>query len=147
MDQITELRQVNVVRKCSIAAFLRRTSSLLTFRSQAGLLAVLVIYCNCVVEIGIIAGTRLTKERGSVLDNEARLQSERLDSYWRDLRQGGDFNLRSATRLIYENTTHSDDRRISFTENWIQWLIGQFYDPLLQTQDTSRIIRGNQTNC
>jgi hypothetical protein len=63
------------------------------------------------------------------------------------LRSGASFDLASATHLVHGATTHSDERRVGLTENWVQWLAGQFYHPLAKTQSTHRLIAGRLANC
>jgi hypothetical protein len=107
----------------------------------------LLIVTDFLCQAGVMVGHKIHRGRGSIADNEAQVASEQLNSYWRELQSGASFNLRTANQLVYANTTHDDNRRISFTENWMQWCLGQFYDPILQTQDTASIIRGNRANC
>jgi hypothetical protein len=118
-----------------------------TIGSHFLLTIALLIVSNFICQSGLMIGNKIHKGRGSIADMEAQVAGENLESYWRDIRSGADFNLRSATNLVFANTIHDDNRRIRFDENWIQWCLGQFYDPLLQTQDTARIIRGHRANC
>ncbi len=118
-----------------------------TMGSHVLLTIALLIVSNFICQSGIMIGNKIHKGRGSIADTAAQIASENLESYWREIRSGADFNLRAATHLVYTNTIHDDNRRITIHENWIQWSLGQFYEPLLQTQDTARIIRGHRANC
>jgi hypothetical protein len=70
-----------------------------------------------------------------------------IQRYVTNLRKGAPFDLAEATHRIYQETTHSDARRIAITENWLQWMLGHFYAPLSRTQDTERLLSGGLTNC
>lgn len=70
-----------------------------------------------------------------------------LRSYFKDLKAGQPFDLQEATSQVFRGTVHSDQRRIQFSENWVQWLAGQGYAPLLHTQDTDLLINGGVANC
>ncbi|MCE9527395.1 MAG: hypothetical protein K8R36_15230 [Planctomycetales bacterium] len=70
-----------------------------------------------------------------------------LRSYFKDLKAGRPFDLQEATSQVFRGTVHSDQRRIQYSENWVQWLAGQGYAPLLHTQDTDLLINGGVANC
>jgi hypothetical protein len=70
-----------------------------------------------------------------------------LARYVSGLRQGAPFDLAEATHCIYQGTTHSDQRRIAVTENWLQWMLGHFYPPLTRTQNTERLLAGGLAEC
>lgn len=77
----------------------------------------------------------------------AAYRQNQLRTHLRELEHGFRFDLHHATHLIHRGTTHSDDRRIRFTENWLQWSAGRFYEPLRHTQNTQRLIAGTLANC
>jgi hypothetical protein len=64
-----------------------------------------------------------------------------------DLPSSESFDLVQANRCIYLSTTHSDDRRIAVTENWLQWSLGHLYAPLARTQNPERLWDGRLANC
>jgi hypothetical protein len=70
-----------------------------------------------------------------------------LQASLKALRSGAPFDLTSATHLVHNATTHSDERRIGLTENWLQWAGAQCYPPLGRTQSTRRLIAGRFANC
>ena len=70
-----------------------------------------------------------------------------LRHYTNGVRDGAAFDLREATEHIYRGTTHSTDRRIAITENWLQWTLGQLYSPLSRTQNADRLLAGQLTDC
>jgi hypothetical protein len=70
-----------------------------------------------------------------------------LRTYLESLKGGRPFDLEEATNQVFRGTEHSDQRKIHFSENWIQWLVGQGYAPLMHTQDTGLLIAGGQANC
>jgi hypothetical protein len=70
-----------------------------------------------------------------------------LQASLKSLHSGADFNLAAATHLVHNATTHSDERRVSLTENWVQWVGSKFYPPLGRTQSTRRLIAGRFANC
>lgn len=72
-----------------------------------------------------------------------RLLVEYIDS----IKQGREFRIGEATGLVHIATRHIGRRDIEFSENWVQWIMGQFYDPMLQTQDTEMLIDGRLGNC
>lgn len=57
------------------------------------------------------------------------------------------FQVARANRFVHAITTHSVDRRILLRENWVQWFLGQFYRPLLRSQDPLRIVEGGAGDC
>lgn len=57
------------------------------------------------------------------------------------------FDLERATHFVHDATSHSDDRRISVDENWLQWLGGKGYAPLAHVQLPSRLLAGQVANC
>jgi hypothetical protein len=72
---------------------------------------------------------------------------EPLLSYLNSIEAGATFDLNVATDCVFQNTLHSDARRISPMENWLQWSLGQAYPPLQRTQDTRRLIAGGIGDC
>lgn len=70
-----------------------------------------------------------------------------LWSYLNQVHVGGGFDLHDATRRVCEGTVHSNNRRIGLTENWLQWILGECYEPLSKTQDSRRLILGGFANC
>lgn len=72
---------------------------------------------------------------------------ETLRHYIKGVRDGAAFDLREATEHIYRGTTHSTDRRIAITENWLQWTLGQLHPPLARTQNADRLLAGQLTDC
>lgn len=63
--------------------------------------------------------------------------------------RGGDmpFQLEAANNRVNAATVHLEPRHVYFSENWLQHFLGQFYTPLLSTQDTHRLIAGKIANC
>lgn len=59
----------------------------------------------------------------------------------------GSFDLALAVVRVHEGTKHSDERRIRPTEDWLQWSLGQFYEPLSHTQDASLLLKDGLTSC
>jgi hypothetical protein len=59
----------------------------------------------------------------------------------------GVFDLAEAVAHIHAGTRHSDGRRIRCTEDWLQWSLGLFYEPLSHTQDTSLLLKDGLASC
>lgn len=57
------------------------------------------------------------------------------------------FQVTRANRFVHAITTHSVDRQIAIEENWVQWFLGQFYRPLLRSQNPFRIVEGGNGDC
>lgn len=55
--------------------------------------------------------------------------------------------LADVTNAVYFGTYHTENRNISFTENWLLWLAAKFYSPFGRTQDAERVVRGRAGNC
>jgi hypothetical protein len=51
------------------------------------------------------------------------------------------------TRFVHKQTVHSDFRRISWRENWLQWLLGQCYGPLQRTQNPVQLMKEAVGDC
>lgn len=66
--------------------------------------------------------------------------SERLDSNPEEV-------LRVANEFVFENTQHDPDRQVQLWENWVQWIAGQFYSPLLRTQDPRLLAAQGKGDC
>lgn len=56
-------------------------------------------------------------------------------------------DLPAATLRVHAMTTHSNDRMIGLTENWLQYGLGLLYEPLSHTQDSVRLMQGGEANC
>lgn len=82
-----------------------------------------------------------------VADPDPADASEALRASLAALQSGAPFDLTAATHLVHGATIHSDERRVSLSENWVQWLAGKCYPPLGKTQSTSRLITGRLANC
>jgi hypothetical protein len=54
---------------------------------------------------------------------------------------------RGATLYVHAITEHCHGRDLAIWENWVQWLLGQFYSPLLRTQDPRWIVSGGKGDC
>ncbi|HUE70085.1 MAG TPA: hypothetical protein VMP01_04280 [Pirellulaceae bacterium] len=106
--------------------------------AAAGVLILLGFGLTAAVVIGYV------KHGASLADSAA---DPALKSYVASLRDGAPFDLEQANRTIYLTTTHSDDRRISVTENWLQWSLGKLYPPLARTQNAERLMAGSLTDC
>lgn len=78
---------------------------------------------------------------------EQSVAAPELKQYVASIRQGAPFELARANRIIYLATTHSDDRRIALTENWLQWSLARLYPPLARTQHAERLLAGSLANC
>ena len=63
------------------------------------------------------------------------------------LAQKQPFRLSDAVNQVHAATVHADDRRITVSESWVQYLAGLFYRPLLRTQRTERLLAGRVGNC
>lgn len=59
----------------------------------------------------------------------------------------GSFDLVRANRAVFQATRHSDDRRVTLSENWLQWSLGQLYPPMARTQNAERLLAGVLANC
>ena len=57
------------------------------------------------------------------------------------------FDIYNATNLVFESLVHSGDRKISIFENWLLWLLGQVYEPIIRTQSPERIVAGGVAIC
>jgi hypothetical protein len=78
--------------------------------------------------------------------NKAPESNAPLNNEAESMNAGG-MSLRAATLYVHSITDHSQGRDLVLWENWLQWLIGQFYSPLLRTQNTRWIISGGQGDC
>jgi hypothetical protein len=56
-------------------------------------------------------------------------------------------NIRSLTAYVHGLTEHSSGRDLAIWENWTQWLVGQFYSPMLRTQNPRWIVSGGKGDC
>lgn len=54
---------------------------------------------------------------------------------------------RAANLYVHSITTHTQGRELEIWENWIQWLLGQFYSPLLRTQNPRWIVSAGEGDC
>lgn len=59
----------------------------------------------------------------------------------------GHLDLATAVLRIHEGTRHSNERRIRPTEDWLQWSLGVFYEPLSHTQDSTLLLKDGVTSC
>ena len=87
---------------------------------------------------------------GVVLDYSNRSaphQEGPIQEYISNMQRGAPFDLTEATGRIYQGTTHSVERRIAFSENWLHWTLGLLYAPLTRTQDTKHLLRVGLTDC
>ncbi|MCE2752523.1 MAG: transglutaminase-like domain-containing protein [Pirellula sp.] len=55
--------------------------------------------------------------------------------------------LGCATAYVHRLTEHSSGRDLAIWENWTQWLVGQFYSPILRTQNPRWIVAGGRGDC
>lgn len=55
--------------------------------------------------------------------------------------------IADVTQTAHLAMFHTEDRRISFFENWILWLAGRFYPPFRRTQDVRLLVEGRAGNC
>jgi hypothetical protein len=92
-----------------------------------------------------VQASRLSQK--AALRERALRDRDLLRRYLQELRAGQPFDLDEATRRVYRGTTHSVGRRVNLRENWLQRLLGQFYEPLSRTQDTERLIDGGFADC
>jgi len=60
---------------------------------------------------------------------------------------GPGLTLRGATLYVHSITEHCMQRDLTLWENWPQWLLGQFYSPLLRTQNPHWIVSGGRGDC
>lgn len=51
------------------------------------------------------------------------------------------------TSLVYRAIEHDKTRRIGVSENWLLWLLGEFYPAAATTQNPERIARGGSGLC
>lgn len=56
-------------------------------------------------------------------------------------------SLRCLTAYVHRLTEHSSGRDLAIWENWTQWLVGQFYSPMLRTQNPRWIVSGGKGDC
>lgn len=56
-------------------------------------------------------------------------------------------SLRAATLYVHSITEHCQGRQLELWESWPQWLLGQFYSPLLRTQNPLWIVSGGRGDC
>jgi hypothetical protein len=68
-------------------------------------------------------------------------------SFAEDFESAKYYPIYRACRLVHTHTEHSIDRRIGIGENWIQWSLGQFYPPLLRTQNADHILEFGKGDC
>lgn len=73
--------------------------------------------------------------------------SSRIHAYAKTISAINRFDPFEATMVVHENTKHSIERRIDWSENWLQWGLGQVYDPLSKTQNTNRLISAGLADC
>lgn len=57
------------------------------------------------------------------------------------------YSVSRACSYVHGITTHSIDRRIGWTENWVQAFAGKAYPPLLRTQSSEKIVLGRKGDC
>lgn len=55
--------------------------------------------------------------------------------------------LEKSNDYVHRNTTHDVTRQIQPSENWIQWIAGQFYSPLLRTQNPKLLAAYGRGDC
>lgn len=72
---------------------------------------------------------------------------DKLLSFAEDFQSAKRYPVFRACRLVHAMTEHRVDRRLAIWENWIQWTLGQFYPPLLRTQNAGRILERGQGDC
>jgi hypothetical protein len=90
----------------------------------------------------------LTMTWGSHLQrNQSLFKDNPLADYRFQLQAGKPFDLQEATEKIFLGTQHESVRRITFHENWVQWLAGFAYEPLQRTQNTDLLIDGQIAEC
>ena len=51
------------------------------------------------------------------------------------------------TEAVHQVVSHDVNREIQPWENWVQWVAGQFYSPLLRTQNPRWIVSGGRGDC
>ena len=73
--------------------------------------------------------------------------SAELIQFATSVQRGAPFDLGEANRAVYEGTTHSDNRRVTITESWLQWSLGKLYAPLSRTQNAYRLMAGALADC
>jgi hypothetical protein len=57
------------------------------------------------------------------------------------------YSVSRGCHLVHSLTEHGIDRQISWRENWVQALLGQFYPAMLRTQNPERIVAGRVGDC
>ena len=55
--------------------------------------------------------------------------------------------LGEANLYVHSITEHCQGRDLAPWENWVQWLMGQFYSPLMRTQNPLWIVSGGKGDC
>ena len=60
---------------------------------------------------------------------------------------GDSLFVHNACNAVYYGMFHSEQRRITFFENWLMWLAGKIYQPLSHTQDAVLLVKGGAGNC
>lgn len=100
----------------------------------------------------ILVGTALVTSVGAITPWYSQSQAglarkASIRSFAEDFESSEYYPIYRACRLVHALTVHSVDRRIGIEENWLQWSMGQFYPPLLRTQDADRILEQGKGDC
>jgi len=70
-----------------------------------------------------------------------------IRSFAEDFSSSKYYPVHRACRLVHVLTSHGVDRRISASENWIQWSLGLFYPPLMRSQRADCILEHGVGDC
>ena len=88
----------------------------------------------------------LTPFESSVMSRSA-VPPDSMAKYVETVEQQGKIDFGEAIRRVRAATVHSDDRRITVVENWLQYFCGQLYQPLSRIQNSDRLVHGRLANC
>ncbi|MFM8571602.1 MAG: hypothetical protein ACKOAU_08400 [Pirellula sp.] len=99
----------------------------------------------CLSSIGSLSRFLLSDPQS--IERWVDYQTHRLQSYRANgVRELG-ASLRAANLYVHSITRHAERRDLAIWENWPQWLLGQFYSPLLRTQNPQWIVSGGFGDC
>lgn len=115
--------------------------------ASGSLLGVSLVAVGVLLLFAVVGPWGFERMSAGELDDGQSQASEQLMAEWSRLRAGSDFDLDRSIELIRAATVHSDERRISLKENWLQWVLGQLYPPASRTQSTAALIAGGVANC
>ncbi len=81
------------------------------------------------------------------VDPSGHVCTQRILDYQIQLASSECFDVAKGTELVHHGTKHSIDRRITWTENWAHFILGQLYGPMAKTQNSFRLIQEGIADC